>query len=73
MALYAKERTSRLTDNTISHVSEFSMRIIDKETHTFKNMLLQLDKAEFVAAMDKEVSIHERRNHWEGFPRSEIP
>ena len=35
-------------------------------------MLLQPDKLEFIAAMDKEISIYECRNHWESCPSSEM-
>ena len=43
------------------------------ESYTFKQMLQQSDKNEFIMAMMKEIKGHEKRNYWHLFPRSEIP
>ena len=45
----------------------------DNETYTFKEMLQQEDKNEFIKAMLKEVQDHENRNHWHLFERDKIP
>ena len=36
-------------------------------------MLQQPDKKYFMDGMIKEIEVHERRNHWEPYPSSEIP
>ena len=71
--LYAKEMTSTLIDNTINHVSEFILVVIDNEIYAFKTMLQQLDRSQFITAMEQEVSVHQRRNHQEVCLYSEIP
>ena len=42
--LYAKEITSVLIDNTINHISEFVLAMIDNETCAFKTILQQPDR-----------------------------
>ena len=45
----------------------------DTEAYTFKEMLKQLDAADFIQAMMKEASDHESRDHWTVIPRSKAP
>jgi hypothetical protein len=43
------------------------------ETYTFRDMLKQEDRLQFVDAMGKEIEDHTRRDHWEIIPRSLMP
>ena len=43
------------------------------EVYTFRDMLKQDDRAEFVKAMGTEVREHEKRKHWEVVKRSSVP
>ena len=45
----------------------------DNESYTFKQMLLQDDKVDFIKAMMKEAGDHESKGHWEVVHRSEKP
>ena len=45
----------------------------NNKIYTFKQMLQQEDKADFVEATMKEVSDHKSKRHWEVVPRSEKP
>ena len=70
---YAQESVSRLIDNTINYVSEFTLSAIDNEACHFKGMLRQPDRAAFVEAMEKEIDAHQRWSHWELCERSDAP
>ena len=70
---YVQERLNTLIDISINHVSEFVLAAIDNEACSFKEMLKHDDRADFVSAMEKEVDVHERRNHWEMCNRKDIP
>ena len=43
------------------------------EVYTFKEMLKQDDSKEFIKAMEKETSDHEKGKHWEVVKRNSIP
>lgn len=43
------------------------------DTYTFKQMLLQEDKNDFIMAMKKEIEDHEERNHWDIMLRKDLP
>lgn len=43
------------------------------ESYTFKEMLRQDDKAQFVAAIQNKIADHEKRGHWELILRSSMP
>ncbi|MEY3108605.1 MAG: hypothetical protein RL730_956, partial [Actinomycetota bacterium] len=43
------------------------------EVYTFREMLKQEDRIQFVNAMEKEIDDHVRREHWEIIPRSMMP
>jgi hypothetical protein len=45
----------------------------NNEVYTFREMLKQEDRDLFVDAMEKEISDHSRREHWEIIPRSLMP
>ena len=45
--------------------------IIGKDTLTYGEMKRQPDKPQFIAAMQKEISNHEKRKHWKLVHRSE--
>ena len=51
----------------------YAADISDNETYTFKEMLQQPDKNDFILAMMKEIQDHEKREHWHLFPRAKIP
>ena len=64
---YAKKKLNALFDNFINHVSEFVLAAIDNEACSFKEMLKQDDRADFVTTMEKKVDAHEHRNHWKNW------
>ena len=43
------------------------------ESYTFKEMLQQDDRNQFVEAMTKDIGDHTKRKHWEIVPRSQMP
>ena len=45
----------------------------DNEAYSFKEMLQQPDKSEFIKAMLDEIQDHENRKHWQLFERKNIP
>jgi hypothetical protein len=45
----------------------------NNETYTFREMLKQDDRDDFVEAMQVEVDAHQTREHWEIIPRSQMP
>ena len=45
----------------------------DNDTYTYKRMLQQEDRNEFVKAMMKEIVDHEQRKHWSIMRREDIP
>eukprot|EP00978_Attheya_sp_CCMP212_P012191 scaffold30346_cov52-Attheya_sp.AAC.4 len=60
------EVANTLYDETLNDMHHFCYAAITNEnnSYTFKNMLQQPDKAEFIEAMTKEVEAHESREHW---------
>jgi len=61
-------------DGTLNYIHHaVLMAAEDNDTYTLKDMFKQEDKAEFIAAMMKEVEDHEKRNHWTVMPRDEMP
>ena len=55
--------------NPLAYYTENS----ENESYTFKQMLQQDDKNEFIQAMLKEIQDHETREHWHLFERNKIP
>ena len=51
----------------------FVTEVSDNETYTFKEMLQQEDRVEFIKAMMKEIRDHEQRGHWHLYERCNIP
>ena len=45
----------------------------NNESYTYKDMLKQPDRADFIRAMLKETDDHENRCHWEVIPRWQKP
>merc|ERR1711966_113489 len=43
------------------------------EVYTFKDMLKEDDRSDFVKAMAKEIEAHEERGHWVAVPRISMP
>ena len=64
-AMYYMERASTFFDSSINSVHEMVFSAIKEqnECYTFKEMLQQEDKADFIDAMIKEVQDHETRDH----------
>jgi hypothetical protein len=69
------ERINTHFDNTVNKIHHAALLVAagDNDTYTLKDMLKQEDKADFVAAMVKEVVDHESRDHWTLMPRSAMP
>ena len=45
----------------------------DNGTYTFKQMLQQEDRYEFITAMINEIKDHDDKNHWNVMLRSDLP
>ena len=62
-------------DGTLNYYNPLALvtEVADNECYTFKEMLKQEDKNEFIKAMLKEIEDHEDRDHWELFERDKIP
>ena len=62
-------------DNTCNdmlyHV--FSVTKEANESYTFKEILQQDDRNQFVEAITKEIGDYTKRKHWEIVPRSQMP
>ena len=58
-------------NDMLHHV--FSVAKEANESYTFKEMLQQDDRNQFVEAMTKEIGDHTKRKHWEIVPRSQMP
>jgi len=72
-AVYHAERIKSQFDGTINTLHHAFLSTVDNGTYTLKEMLQQSDKAEFIKAMQVEVSDHESRGHWSLMKRSEMP
>ena len=70
--------TEKLTSNFDGTLNSFHHAALmtsagDNDTYTFKNMLQEHDKNNFITAMMQEIKDHEDRNHWTLMLRSELP
>ena len=71
--LYVQEYVNMLINNSLNFVNEIILSIVDNEVYHLKEILKQEDKSEFIKVMVNEIDVHQRRNHWELCPRSEVP
>ena len=74
-AVLHSQKVNTHFDGTLNAIHHAALTVAagDNDTYTLREMLKQDDKADFVAAMTKEVKDHESRNHWTILPRSVIP
>ena len=74
-AAHQLQAVNKNFDNTCNdmlyHV--FSVSKEANEAYTFKEMLHQYDRNQFVEAMTKDVGDHTNRNQWEIIPKSQMP
>ena len=66
-AVNAFYTSNQIFDNTLNALHPMAL-VTEKENieyYTFKQMLQQEDKADFIRAMMKEASDHESKGHWE--------
>ena len=68
----SQEKARSLIGNTINQVSEYLLSSIDNNKYHFKDVLHQTDRAEFIKAMETEIDVHQRRNHWELLKCSDV-
>ena len=61
--LYTLEQVDVLLDNKINYISEFILKVIDNEVHTYKDVIRQPDRNDFIEVMKKETNNYERRDH----------
>ena len=74
-AVNAFYTSNQIFDNTLNALHPMAL-VTEKENieyYTFKQMLQQEDKADFIKAMIKEISDHESKGHWDVVPRSDKP
>ncbi len=67
----ANENFDSTCNDALHHV--YSTAKTANESYTFKEMLAQDDREQFVTAMQKEIDDHEKRNHWDIVLRSSMP
>ena len=60
------------TINSFAH-HVFAAGKENNESYTFREMLKQDDREDFLTAMEVEIFAHEERDHWEIVPCSEMP
>ena len=74
-AVYQCEMVNSNFDKSLNHIHHmvFAAGQTNNEVYTFKDMLREDDRADFIAAMKTEISAHEKRKHWESVPRSSLP
>ena len=74
VVLHAEKFTSNF-DGTLNSFHHAALMAApgDNDTYTFKNMLQEDDKNEFISAMMKEIKDHEDRNHWDVMLRDDLP
>ena len=74
-AIYNIEVSNALYDNSTNwiHPMAFAANQQQNETYTFRDMMKQPDQKDFIAAMMKEIEVHEGRNHWTCIKKSEVP
>ena len=70
---YTQEKMSVLIDNTINYIIKLVLSDVDNGSYHFKDMIKQLDLADFIKAIEKEIDTHRSRSHWESFKRSDMP
>jgi len=68
------ERINKIFDGTINetHPLALATSLSDNETYTFREMLQQPDREQFMEAMIKEIRTHEENDHWEVVTRKSI-
>ena len=73
--VYQTQLTNAYFDGTLNYIipMAYASDISDNKTYIFKEMIQQSDKDEFRLAMMKEIQDHEKQEHWDLFPRSNIP
>eukprot|EP00957_Ditylum_brightwellii_P034600 2623672-Ditylum_brightwellii.AAC.1 len=73
--IYHTEVATALFDDTIDSFSPmtFAANQQQNETYTYKDMLRQPDRKEFVTTMLGEIAVHEGSNHWSLVKRSDVP
>ena len=69
-AVYQCEIVNSNFDKSLNHVHHMVLAAgqTANEVYTFKDMLKEEDHVDFIKAMDKEVSAHEKRKNWEVVP-----
>ena len=65
------EKFDTTCNDMLHHV--FSVAKEANESYTFKEMLQQDDRNQFVEAMTKEIEDHTKHKKWEIVPRSQMP
>lgn len=74
-AAYHFEQVNENFDGTCNDILHhvYTAAKENNESYTFKEMLKQDDRMEFVEAMEKEISDHTSRKHWDIILRSTMP
>ena len=74
-AVYQCEIVNSNFDKSLNQIHHMVLATgqTSNEVYTFKDMLKEDDRVDFIDAMEKEISAHEKRKHWESVPRSSLP
>ena len=73
--VYHTQMINQLFDGTWNNLNPFAYasEMSDNDCYTFKEMLKQDDKNQFIKAMMVEIEDHETREHWVTYKREDIP
>eukprot|EP00957_Ditylum_brightwellii_P023323 1760911-Ditylum_brightwellii.AAC.1 len=73
--IYHTEITNTLYDKILNdmHPMAFAANQQQNEIYTFKDMMIQDDAKDVIAAMLKEVEVYKNRNHWTCMLKSDVP
>jgi hypothetical protein len=72
-AVYHMHASNTLFDGTLNSLHHAVYNTVVKNDFTFKEMLQQDDRADFIKAMQKEIEDHQNRNHWSLTKRTSLP
>jgi hypothetical protein len=74
MVLFAAVSRLMLPDMTFNeiHPMAYAASVADNDTMNFSAAMKQPDKAEFIEAMEKEISDHVGRKHWQIYTRQQM-
>ena len=72
-SLHSRATAHEETVDAMEAICYASKKGGDPDTLSFRDAMAQPDREEFIKAMVDEVADHEKRKHWELYPRKQVP